>query len=618
MKQHTGFSGGPALGRTLGTVRGWASQPYMPLALAVILLLALLILWPLADIAASTLRLTPSDARRLGDAAAQGFTFTYWKQLFAGTISRKMLWQPLMHSLSIALSVSAISIVVGSLAAWLIVRTDLPGKRFFSLAIIIPYMLPAWCKAMAWIAVFKNPRIGGSAGFLSAIGITVPDWFAYGPVAIIAVLSMHNYAYAYLLVSASLSSIGSEFEEMAEVSGASRVQILRRITFPLVLPAILGAFILTFSQTMGTFSVPAILGLKSGYYTLSTMLQNNMMQHNTGTAMAMSLLLIALASFNILLNQRLIGTRKSFVTISGKGGHEGGIIHLGRARRPLALLLLGVILCAVVLPLVILLMQTLQLRLGEYGLNNLTLHYWIGGRDPMIVNGEPGVLQNPDFFRTLKSTMALVLSTSVIAAFCGHLVGYLSSRGRSRLSGRLIDLLVFIPYLIPSIAFGAMYLSMFSTAKTVYLFGHAIQVFPSLYGTFALLVLVSVVKNLPFSSRSGTATMMQIGVELEEAAEIAGAGFVRRMRSIVLPLARSGFVSGFLLIFISVMKELDLIIILVTPQYKTLPYMAYSYLSGGVEQLSNVVALVMFFIIFAVYCLANRFAGADITESLGG
>ena len=111
--------------------------------------------------------------------------------------------------------------------------------------------------------------------------------------------------------------------------------------------------------------------------------------------------------------------------------------------------------------------------------------------------------------------------------------------------------------------------------------------------------------------------MMQIGPELEEAAGVSGAGFVTRMRRIILPLSKGGFLSGFLLIFINVMKELDLIIILVTPQLKTLPYMAYSYLTGGTEQYSNVVALIMFVVVFFVYWLAGKLSGDDVSLNLG-
>lgn len=597
-------------------VKEFFTNPYSVIFIISFSLLLFLIIVPLGDMLKESLQLSISDAKREGVETGT-LSFYYWKKLFCSAISRKMLYEPLAHSLIIAICVSLLSITIGAAAAWLMVRTDLPCKKFFSLAILVPYMLPAWCKAMAWVAVFKNPRIGGAAGFLSYLGFQVPDWLAYGPIAIILVLSIHNYAYTYLLVSAALKSVNTELEEMGEIAGAGRWYILTRITFPLVLPSILGAFILTFSQTMGTFSVPAFLGLKTGYYTISTMLQSALMQGNNGLAMVISIVLILIASLNIIVNQKLIGTRKSFVTISGKGGRTSANVSLGKWKPIITIGMFLFIGMAVLLPLGILVLQSFMLRLGDFGIDNLTLHYWIGKGQEYIANGLPGVLRNPDFIHTVKNTLKLVFATSIIAALCGQLVGYINSRGKGKLSGKLIDQMVFVPYLIPSIAFGAMYLSMFSTAKTFDIGRWAVNWFPSLYGTFTLLVLVSVVKNLPFSSRSGTANMMQIGTELEEAAQISGANFLTRMGRIIFPLSKSGFLSGFLLIFINVMKELDLIIILVTPKMKTLPYMAYSYLTGGTEQYSNVVALIMFMIVFIVYFIAGKVSKEDVSLNIG-
>jgi iron(III) transport system permease protein len=112
--------------------------------------------------------------------------------------------------------------------------------------------------------------------------------------------------------------------------------------------------------------------------------------------------------------------------------------------------------------------------------------------------------------------------------------------------------------------------------------------------------------------------MMQIAAELEEAATIEGAGFFTRFAKIVFPLSKGGFISGFMLIFVSIMKELDLIILIMTPSTQTLPYMAFEYSSGNYPQASNAVAVVMFSIVFLVYALANIFGDADLAKSMGG
>lgn len=598
--------------RCLNWLKNAFTNPYNLLVIVSIVALSVLVVWPLLQMVLTTFQLAPSEARRVKGTPGD-WTLYYWQRILNSSVSANMLYRPLLNSLLIASCVSVGSILVGGLIAWLMVRSDLPGKKFFSLAVIIPYMIPSWCKSMAWISVFKTPRIGGSAGFLSYLGITVPEWLAYGPVAIICVLIIHYYAYAYLLMSAALRSINSELEEMGEIIGAPRRMMLSKITFPLVLPSILSSFILIFSKSMGTFGVPAFLGMKVSYYTISTMLYSSIKQQQTAIAYTISLILISIAAIVIFLNQRALGTRKSYATIGGKGGRSN-VLSLKKGKVPITVLLACFLGFAVVLPIGILILQSLMLKLGDFSLSNLTLHYWIGQGVKEIFNSEPGVLVNPQFYQVLKNSLKLVVIASFIATIFGQLIGYVNSRGRHLKSGKLVEQLVFIPYLIPSIAFGAMYLSMFSTAKTVTLFGHTLTVLPSLYGTFALLVLVTVVKNLPFSSRAGTANMLQISVELEEAAHISGAHFLTRFRKIVFPLSKNGFMSGFMLIFMAIMKELDLLVILISPTTQTMPYMAYSYMSGGMEQYSNVVAILMFLVVFLIYWIANKFFNADISQ----
>ena len=588
------------------------TNPYNLLVLVSVIALGVFVVWPLLQMIFTTFQLSAADARRAKGSAGE-WTLYYWQRILTSNVSSNMLYRPLMNSLMIALCVAVGSILVGGLIAWLMVRSDLPCKRFFSLAMIIPYMIPSWCKSMAWISVFKTPRIGGSAGFLSYLGVMVPEWLAYGPVAIICVLIIHYYAYAYLLISAALRSINSELEEMGEIIGAPRTLMLRKITFPLVLPSILSSFILIFSKAMGTFGVPAFLGMKVSYYTISTMLYSSIKQQQTAVAYTISLILIAIAAVVIFINQRVLGTRKSYATIGGKGGRSN-VLSLKGSKGPILVLMFAFLGFAVLLPIGILILQSLMLKLGDFSMSNLTLHYWIGSGVKEIFNSEPGVLVNPQFYQVLGNSLKLVIVASLIATIFGQLIGYVNSRGRHLKSGRLVEQLVFIPYLIPSIAFGAMYLSMFSTAKTVTLFGHTLTLLPSLYGTFALLVLVTVVKNLPFSSRAGTSNMLQISVELEEAAHIQGVGFFKRFARIVFPLSKNGFMSGFMLIFMAIMKELDLLVILISPSTQTMPYMAYSYMSGGMDQYSNVVAIIMFLVVFLIYWIANKFFNADISQ----
>ena len=600
--------------RLKNQIKAVVTNPYNIIVLIAVVLLVYLIVLPLLDMIATTFELAQRDIRAVGGGKAGDFTLYYWQRLLASELSWTMLIKPLINSLVIGVCVSVCAILLGSILAWLMVRSDLPFKKFFSLAVIIPYMIPSWCKSQAWLSMFKTARLGGAPGFMASLGLDVPEWLAYGPVAIIIVLTLHYYAYTYLLVSSALNSINSELEEMGEIQGAGKAMILRKITLPLVLPAILSAVILTFSKAIGTFGTINYLGSPVQYYTLSSQLYMNINSRDTQTGFAMAILMIIIASIAVFVNQKLIGSRKSYATIGGKGGRST-LIGLGKVGRPVITAALFVFFAVgIIMPIVILVMESFMLKEGIYSLDNFTLHYWIGESNPQIMEGLPGIFKNDEFINSLFNSLRLTLVNGVFGTIFGQLLGYITAKGRGRLHGKLVEQLVFIPYLIPSVAFGGIYLSMFSQPQQIF----GVTLVPTLYGTFALLTLVSVVKHLPFAARAGTSNMLQISGELEEAATIEGAGFFRRFVKIVFPLSKGGFISGFMLIFVSIMKELDLIILIMTPTTSTLPYLAFRYQNGNSPQASDCVAIVMFSIVFLVYAIANLSGKADLAKSMAG
>ena len=600
--------------RLKNQIKAVVTNPYNIIVLIAVVLLVYLIVLPLLDMIATTFELAQRDIRAVGGGKAGDFTLYYWQRLLASELSWTMLIKPLINSLVIGVCVSVCAILLGSILAWLMVRSDLPFKKFFSLAVIIPYMIPSWCKSQAWLSMFKTARLGGAPGFMASLGLDVPEWLAYGPVAIIIVLTLHYYAYTYLLVSSALNSINSELEEMGEIQGAGKAMILRKITLPLVLPAILSAVILTFSKAIGTFGTINYLGSPVQYYTLSSQLYMNINSRDTQTGFAMAILMIIIASIAVFVNQKLIGSRKSYATIGGKGGRST-LIGLGKVGRPVITAALFVFFAVgIIMPIVIMVMESFMLKEGIYSLDNFTLHYWIGESNPQIMEGLPGIFKNDEFINSLFNSLRLTLVNGVFGTIFGQLLGYITAKGRGRLHGKLVEQLVFIPYLIPSVAFGGIYLSMFSQPQQIF----GVTLVPALYGTFALLTLVSVVKHLPFAARAGTSNMLQISGELEEAATIEGAGFFRRFVKIVFPLSKGGFISGFMLIFVSIMKELDLIILIMTPTTSTLPYLAFRYQNGNSPQASDCVAIVMFSIVFLVYAIANLSGKADLAKSMAG
>ena len=582
-------------------------NPFNMVVLVSLIILFCLIIIPLLTMISSTFTLAQGELRRVQGHVGD-FTLYYWKYILTGTMANAVLWGPLKNSFICGFFTVLVSVPLGSVLAWLMIRTDIPGKKILGLLVTVPYMIPSWTKALAWLAMFRNSTSGAN-GFLAGLGIPVPDWLAYGPIAIVLCMSMHYYAFSYIMVSGALRSINSELEEMGEIQGASKAQILRHITLPLILPSVLSATVMTISKSIGTYGVPANLGNRIGYYTLATKMRNFIDQGPQSVGYAMSIVLVLLAALIIFSNQRIVGVRKSYATVSGKGG-RATLMPLGKAKKPLMAFLMVFLFLAMVVPFFVLIMETFQITTGAgYGLDNLTLYNWIGksGQIAKYTNYE-GIFRDPKFFSAFWNTIRLTLIGSIITAICGQFLGYISSRGRGKWYGDLTEQMVFVPYLMSGIAFSTMYFSMFSRP-------HLGGLLPSLYGTFTLIVLTSVVKHFPFASKSGTANMLSISRELEEAADIAGASFWKRMSSIIVPLAKNGFISGFMLTFISIAKELDLIIIMMTPTTQTMSYLAFTYSQEGYNQMSDAVSVCVLVFILVCYTVANRF-GADLNKSM--
>ncbi len=603
-------------------------NPFNVIVAITLIILFIFIIIPLLTMIQNTFVTTRGalkEVRKLyPDAQVGSYTMYAWRYLFGkenfisagdmglkGTLIYVNLLEPLFHSLTVGLFVTVISVPLGALMAWLMVRTDIPCKGLLSSLILIPYMIPSWCKALSWLTVFRTPEHGGFYGLLTGLGVPVPEWLAYGPIAIIVVMTMHYYAFSYIMVSGALRSINSELEEMGEIQGANKVQILKSITLPLVLPSILSATIMTISKSIGTYGVAARLGEPAGYHVLATKMKWFLGQSSTeAVGYILSIVMIVLAAATIFINQRLIGTRKSYATIGGKGTRSN-LIPLGGAKWPMLTLLTVFLIVAMFMPLFFLVMESFQIIPGGgYRASNLSFYAWIGELEnaPNPAFDREGLFKNPLFFHSLWNTVKLSLIASTITAVFGQFFGYITTRGRGKWYGNAVEQLIFIPYLMSGVAFSAIYYSMFSQP-------HLGGLIPSLTGTFMLILLVSIVKHFPFASRSGSSNMMQISTELEEVATINGAGFWRRIRSIIIPLARHGFLSGFLLSFISIAKELDLIAILITSEENyTLSFMSFTY-AETMPQAGDAICIIIIAFILITDKIADKFGG-NVSKSL--
>ena len=556
------------------------------IALALLLIvLAYLVLWPFFQLVLETLTLGEGDRRLSRDAVPGEFTWFHWLQATASPISEKMLYSPLLNTLITGVISTILALSAGGVLAWCVVRSNMPGKAWLQPVLTLPYIIPSFAIALAWETVFRSPKVGGQPGlYESILGVAPPEWLSYGTVPISITLAIHYFPFAYLLVAGALATIDSQMEESALISGAGKLTILRKITFPVVAPAFVAAFILTFGKTIGQFALPFLLGAPVQFHTVATMVYANLALGLDSLAFVLAVILIVISLISIWLSNRFIKKKSSrFETIGGKG-FRSREVNLGQWRWPVFITVALFAFIVGILPLILLAIQSIMLIDGFYGLENLTWHFWTGTSNPDIAFGEPGVFHNNNIIGATWNTLKLASLSAVIASIIGLIIAYIVVRRPDNPLANALDQIAFIPFLFPTIAFGAMYLT---------LFAEPVGPIPALYGTFTLLVLISVVSRLPYSVKTGVTAVTQIGKELEEAAEVAGASWGMRFRRIVMPLASSGLTSGMMVSFVGVMRELSLIILLITPSTRVLMTAGFGYAEEGLTQLSNALVLIV-------------------------
>ena len=587
----------------------WFTRPQVVLSLLMLVILFYMVIIPLYRMVETTMTWQPRDAVNNPEAVVGEVTLYHYIRMLTGTLGKIYMYTPLGHSFTVAIGATLIALIIGGSLAWLVVRTDMPGRKLVNQLALIPYIMPSWTLAQAWLVLFKSTSFsGGTPGVYEYFfGTAPPTWLSYGPVPIMICSALHYYTFFFLFVSAALMSIDSSLEEAGELMGANRWRILRKITLPLVVPAILSGFIMTFSKVLGTFGGPNILGTPVRYYVVATMIRGSMGVGDKADGFVLAIVLILFSVITIMINQKLIGTRKSYETIGGRG-FMAQLSKLGSLKNILFLLAIIFQILVIVIPLGLLIWNTLMLKDGNYSLSNLSLQHWIGARGTIYNHGEPGVVLNPKIWRTAWNSIRLSLWTALFTALLGVVLGYAIVKGRGTRLSKLVDQLAYIPYVIPGIAFGAVYIAMFVKP---------LGPIPALYGTFTLLVVVSVAKHIPYSSRSGVSAMMQVGRELEEAGQVAGANFWRRFARLIFPLTSAGFVAGFLLTFITTMRELSLIILLVTPETQVLASQTMFYIENGDGQMANVVILILISITMVGNFIISRFRGGSLRKGLG-
>lgn len=540
------------------------------------------------------------------------FTIAGWDSLLFTSdydYSIKYFYKPLGNSLLIALIASFVAILIGGVFAWFICRTNVKWKKVVSALLIFPYIMPSWTIALCWKNIFANvnvPSVGANGFLASVFGIYAPTWLVFGALPIGITLGIHYAPFAYILIGGILKNMDANLEEAATILKTSRARILTKITLPIVAPAMLNTFLLVFASSISAYAVPVFLGTPVDFNTLTTSMKYfNGIKPAQG--FAIGILLVCLGLIVMSVNNLLTSKRKSYTTVTGKSG-QVSYVDLKKGKYPVAVLGMIVVLLISIIPICSFALESLLSKPGDY--SSISLDFWIGDiNDPVLANKyynwEGGILRNVTVWKALGNSLLLSIVCSLIAGTCGLLLGYGIVKKKHTKLSKTVNTLSFIPYLIPSMAFGMAYMA-FSVKAGI------------LYGSFLLLAIVGSVKYMPFATKSSTGAMMQLSGEIEEAAILTGTPWWKRMTRVIFPIQKSSFLSGYLLPFISCMRELSLFVFLIIDSNFIVTTLLMYYNEKGYDQYGNALNLLIVLIVLLVNFIINKLTGASIDKGVGG
>lgn len=584
-------------------------KPEYIILFSLLIIFGYLIIFPLFSIVKDTVTIHANEITKFPGNQIGDITLEHWKRVLSvSDRSLNTFYIPLLNSILVALGVCVGATALGGSLAWLVTRTNIPFKGFISTVFMFGFIMPSWTLAMAWLNFFKNSHLGGAPGIFESItGIEPADWLSYGFLPIVITLSVHYGPFAYIFIGGILRNMDSSLEESAEILQANRFQIIRRITLPMILPGLMTTFLLVFANSISTFAVPAFLGGPVNFSVLSLELYRTLGSGSPGTGYIYAIVLIALGVCLLLFNQWFIGRRKSFTTIQGKSS-KPSLIKLRIFKWPVTTIVTAFLTAISIIPILTFAYESFMLKPGDYSFSNFTTRFWVGENIESVSNLS-GILKNSDLYNALFNSFSLSTLSAFIAGTLGLLAGYAMVKRRGSVLAKIVDNLTFIPYLIPGIGLAAVYLSMFIKPHGF---------IPALYGTFALLVLIGGVRYLTYGSQASSNSMLQMGNEIEEAAEIQGISWWKRMVKIIFPIQKSNILSGYVLTFITVMRELSLFVLLVTPSTQLLTTLMFDYSEFGWNQFSNAIILIIVVVVISSNFILNKLTGSSIEKGIGG
>lgn len=592
----------------LNNIKTFFYKPQNVILLACGIVLSVTTIAPIAYLLQDTFIVHAGLERAKTGQSIGSFTLYNWIDLFTGNLARYNLWKPLLNTVLLSVLACFISIFYGGLFAYLVTRTNMKFKKYLSAIFIFPYIMPQWTLAMVWRNAFNSNAVtGGSDGLLASLfGIRMPLWWCQGLFPCALVLGLHYAAFAYILIGGIFRNMDANLEEAATILDTPKWKTFLNVTIPLVKPAILSTILLVFGSSMGSYPVPHYLSfdtLSTKYVALNA--------SRVGETSVIAVIMMIFGVAILLLNQRSTSGRQNFTTVTGKSGQITKA-NLGKVGKyAVAAVFMITTLFTSIYPIISFAVETFLPNPGDYSflktgdMSMLTTKWWTTSDTlgEYGLFGQLGMLYNRQIWKSFLGQLYVAFVCAIAAGTIGTLVGYAVSKNRRSRWAAYVNSVAFLPYLMPSLSVGVAFL----------IFGKGL----SIGGSFLILILTGTVKYIPFASRSSLNSMLQLSGEIEEAALIQNVPWFKRMFGIIIPIQKSSILSGFLLPFMTCLRELTLFMLL-CDQFKIMTTAMDYFDEMGLYAFSSGMNLILIVTILFFNALVNKLTGASIDKGVGG
>jgi iron(III) transport system permease protein len=544
--------------------------------------IAFLVLYPLGMLLAGTIQ---------GDS---GVTLQHWRD----TLALPILGEIIFNSVLVSVLATLAALVLGLLLAFLVGRTDMPMRSAFEYISIVPFLTPPIIAGMAWQQLAER-QSGIFNVLLQSAGVSW-RFDVMSLAGVIFVSTLYLVPFVFLMTVSALRSINPELEEASLTMGASRTRTFLRVTMPLLLPSLSSAALLSFMYSNVLFGIHATLGMPVNLWFLTTAVYQSMsiVPAQIHRAAILACLLMVIAVVATYLQARALGGDAGYQTIHGKG-LRGKTIALGHWRWIAWLICAAYIIVVSVLPYLVLFLRSLKPFMFQPGMTWADLLTgWEFRRYAAILQ-----LRDDTVTRSMWNSLVLAIAASALGTALTGLAAYFLTR--SKLAGRTaLHLLCMVPIALPGVVLGV-----------AVLWGYS-QPYLMLYGTLWILLVAYVTKDLPLGLKSAHSSFLQVHPELEESSRVCGAGWLRQLRTITLPLVKPGLVIGFVLTFASILREVGASILLYSQGTEVVAYVLFNlWENGELQALSAfiIVTTILTLLVTIALLRLGRLRFADLT-----